>query len=204
MMNLALYHFDNNVNDQDALQQEMLRDCSQQIQDVQHCMDMVNNNIARIFRNLRSGMGPAGTCADIGECLPELPSTFPYATTTQFWPTTTTTPYVNNNFGDCRNCEFILSTAVYHFNNNIRDKAALQAQLLVECQQMSSQEGNQAAAHCQDVVYRNIDKIFVDLQNGVLPYQTCMDIGECSYPGTLHSSSHRVCTSKLSNITFAA
>jgi hypothetical protein len=151
---------------------------------------MVNNNIARIFRDLQMGMSPAYTCLDIGECSTTDITTSPMAITT-VWPGTTTTPYVNNNFGDCRNCEIILSIAVYHFNNNIRDKEQLKQQLLTECQQLASQEGQAASSHCQDVVYRNIDRIFLDLENGVLPSQTCIDIGECGYPYTI-SSSHMV------------
>jgi len=194
IMNLALYHFNNQVTDQNALLAELQRDCSQQVQDVDHCLNMVQTNIQSIFRDLHNNVSPRNACYNIGECDTPL-STRPMTTSTP-WPTTTTTwrtsTTTNNgvDIGNCRNCELILSIAVYHFDNNIRDKEELRQQLLMECRQISSGEGPSPVAHCQDVVNMNIDRIFYDLQHGVMPYQTCMDIGECSYPYSAYSSSY--------------
>jgi len=194
IMNLALYHFNNQVTDQNALLAELQRDCSQQVQDVDHCLNMVQNNIQQIFRDLQNGVSPRNTCYDIGECDTPM-STRPTIASTLWTTTTLRTTTTSNNgvdIGNCRNCELILSIAVYYFDNNIRDKEELRQQLLMECRQISSGEGPAPVAHCQDVVNMNIDRIFYDLQHGVMPYQTCMDIGECSYPYSAHSSSsHR-------------
>ncbi|CAJ0586788.1 unnamed protein product, partial [Mesorhabditis spiculigera] len=79
----------------------------------------------------------------------------------------------------CHDCDFIIRQAEHHFHNNITDKTALKQELLVECQWLGRREGQQAAAHCTDVVNKQIDKIFADLQAGDRIWQTCEDIGEC-------------------------
>jgi len=205
IMNLALYHFNNQITDQNALLSELQRDCSQQVQDVDHCLNMVQNNIQRIYRDLQNGMSPRNTCYDLGECDTPLSTTprtttwVPLSTTprTTTWvPITTTTMRLTTttsnmgvDIGNCRNCELILSIAVYHFDNNIQDKEQLKNQLLIECSQIASGEGPATVAHCQNMIYANIDRIFDDLRRGVVPYQTCMDIGECSYPNSVSWSS---------------
>jgi hypothetical protein len=79
----------------------------------------------------------------------------------------------------CRTCDIVLNIARHHFHNNITDKAALQAQLLLECQHLAQFEGQEASAHCTQIVNNNMDKIYSDLSTGVSARQTCIDIREC-------------------------
>jgi hypothetical protein len=72
-----------------------------------------------------------------------------------------------------------MNIALHHFNNNINNQAALQTQLLQECQQLANTEGQASADHCTQIVNANIAQIFQDLSNHVPPRQTCMDIHEC-------------------------
>jgi len=89
---------------------------------------------------------------------------------------------------DCRNCEVLLNIALHHFNNNITDKAALQRQLLLECNQLAPQEGQDGRAHCIAMVNdtMKMDKIFQDLQHGMRPFETCIDLMECPMFSTTH------------------
>jgi hypothetical protein len=80
----------------------------------------------------------------------------------------------------CRTCEIIINIARHHFNNTVNDKAALQAQLLVECQYLSQVEGQAAADHCTSVVNAKIDMIYDDMHTMKTARQTCVDIGECT------------------------
>jgi len=79
VMNFALHHFHDNITDQMALQTELFNECRRianiegQAQ-AQHCHDIVQNNIDKIFADLQNTSGSSDiatahrTCVDINEC----------------------------------------------------------------------------------------------------------------------------------------
>uniref|UniRef100_A0A914W433 Saposin B-type domain-containing protein n=1 Tax=Plectus sambesii TaxID=2011161 RepID=A0A914W433_9BILA len=73
IINIAQYHFHNNINDQNALQQQLLIECQHLAQTEgptasKNCINIVNANIAKIFADMKSGQSPRQTCVDIREC----------------------------------------------------------------------------------------------------------------------------------------
>ncbi|KHJ87185.1 surfactant protein B [Oesophagostomum dentatum] len=70
----ARHHFNNNVNNEAALQKELLQECHQlppnePASATQTCIDMVNNNIDKIFSDIQAGDRDGQTCYDIGACV---------------------------------------------------------------------------------------------------------------------------------------
>ncbi|KAK6047664.1 surfactant protein B [Cooperia oncophora] len=80
---------------------------------------------------------------------------------------------------ECQICEHLIAQARHHFNNNVRNEKALQQELLNECKHLPPQEAS-GEQTCIDMVNKNIDKIFSDIQAGDRDGQTCFDIGACT------------------------
>ncbi|ETN71008.1 hypothetical protein RB195_017106 [Necator americanus] len=69
----ARHHFNNNVTNEKALQQELLKECqhlppNEGTSAEKTCIDMVNNNIDKIFSDIQAGDRDGQTCFDIGAC----------------------------------------------------------------------------------------------------------------------------------------
>uniref|UniRef100_A0A7I4Y1M9 Saposin type B domain containing protein n=2 Tax=Haemonchus contortus TaxID=6289 RepID=A0A7I4Y1M9_HAECO len=69
----ARHHFNNNVTNEKALQQELLNECKhlppqEGASAEQTCIDMVNKNIDKIFSDIKAGDRDGQTCFDIGAC----------------------------------------------------------------------------------------------------------------------------------------
>ncbi|VDL64613.1 unnamed protein product [Nippostrongylus brasiliensis] len=69
----ARHHFNNNVNNEQALKKELLMECQhlppqEGANAEQTCIDMVNNNIDKIFSDIQAGDRDGQTCYDIGAC----------------------------------------------------------------------------------------------------------------------------------------
>jgi hypothetical protein len=191
IMNIALYHFHNNVTDKDALLVQLQEEC-RRLGDFQgpnasaQCRDIVTMNIDKIFMDLSSGAGILYTCQDLMICGAD-------ATTIHFPMSTPPTPPAQHRFkrqatmsttffphDPCRTCELVMNIAIHHFANGITDKAALLAQLLVECDDpIGTHDGPMAADNCKQIVNDRIDQIFDDLSNGTSPRRTCVDLHYC-------------------------
>ncbi|CAJ0608010.1 unnamed protein product [Cylicocyclus nassatus] len=88
---------------------------------------------------------------------------------------------------ECQICEHLIAQARHHFNNNVTNEQALQRELLQECKHLPPNEPASAEQTCINMVNKNIDKIFSDIQAGDRDGQTCFDIGACSYIPTFQT-----------------
>jgi len=176
IVNIARHHFHNNITDKAALQAQLLKECThlanQEGQEASaHCTQIVNNTMDKIFADMSTGAHGRKTCEDIRECPPR-PSMMPELKREKR----------QRPHNPCRTCEIIVNIARHHFHNNITNQAALQAQLLKECQHLVQNEGQAAADHCTMIVNQNIAKIFADMSTNHTARQTCTDIKECPSP----------------------
>ncbi|VDO66325.1 unnamed protein product [Heligmosomoides polygyrus] len=81
---------------------------------------------------------------------------------------------------ECDICEHLIAQARHHFNNGATTEAALQKELIQECEHLPPQEGASGEQTCKDMVNNNIDKIYSDIKAGDRDGQTCFDIGACT------------------------
>jgi hypothetical protein len=175
IVNIARHHFNNTVYTQADLQAQLLMECDRLAQfegqaASDHCKQVVNNNIATIFNDMSTNKTPLQTCQDVGECQQKAMRV----------PQVLKRQKRQRPHDPCRTCELVVNIARHHFHNNITDKAALQAQLLLECTNIAQFEGQEASAHCTQIVNQNIDKIFQDMTTpGYSARHTCEDIKEC-------------------------
>ncbi|PAV72246.1 hypothetical protein WR25_00063 [Diploscapter pachys] len=85
LMAMARWHFNNNVTDENALKTQLIIECQHLhggSAEVQQCIQIVNNNIDKIYSDLQAGDRDGQTCYDIGECTSPSGETFPHFTGT--------------------------------------------------------------------------------------------------------------------------
>uniref|UniRef100_A0A914CLV8 Saposin B-type domain-containing protein n=1 Tax=Acrobeloides nanus TaxID=290746 RepID=A0A914CLV8_9BILA len=69
---IAKHHFHNNITDEAALKAQLLAECGHisNSDDQTTCKKIVNNNIDKIFADLKAGDRDGQTCVDIHYCTP--------------------------------------------------------------------------------------------------------------------------------------
>jgi uncharacterized protein (DUF2141 family) len=171
IVGIAKRHFHNNFTDQGALQTQLLAECQNLINhgftadEVANCVALVNNNMPAIYQEMVNNptAPPMKICTDLKQCTMVLKR-----------------QKRQRPHDPCRTCEIIVNIARHHFNHTVYTKPDLLAQLLVECQHLAQFEGQEASAHCTQIVNQNIDKIFQDMTTpGYSARHTCEDIKEC-------------------------
>jgi len=168
ILNLARYHFHNQIHNETTLLRQLLRECDglgafEGDNAVTQCKRIVTTNIDQIFADMSTNKSPRQTCQDIKEC------------PTRLAPKRQKRQGLN----DCRLCEIILNLARRHFHNNINNKPNFLAELLRECDGLGIFEGDGAVTKCKAIVNTNIDIIFADMSTNKTSRQTCIDCKEC-------------------------
>uniref|UniRef100_A0AC34FE05 Saposin B-type domain-containing protein n=1 Tax=Panagrolaimus sp. ES5 TaxID=591445 RepID=A0AC34FE05_9BILA len=171
----AEHHFKPNETS-DQLKGHLENECKQlaQVQGQQaadHCKTIIDANIQTIYSDIKAGKRPHQICKDIGECVASSgapPSGAPKA------------DILARPHDPCRTCEFIIGRAEHHIHNrNVTDEKRLLRELEHECIQLAHSEGDQASVACLNLIQKDIDLIFNDINAGKRPRQICEDMGEC-------------------------
>uniref|UniRef100_A0A914CLB9 Saposin B-type domain-containing protein n=1 Tax=Acrobeloides nanus TaxID=290746 RepID=A0A914CLB9_9BILA len=180
---IARHHFHNNITDEAALKTQLLAECGHisNSADQTTCKAIVNNNIDKIYADLKAGDRDGQTCVDIKYCTPA-ETGFPHFTGTRptFAPdakvrarrqaATTESPRQ-----ECHQCDRLIGYAEYFFHRNPNaTQAQVQAELEHECSRNTAEQ-----QQCTAFVDANIATIYSDLKAGKRPFQICEDLGVC-------------------------
>uniref|UniRef100_A0A914CMU0 Saposin B-type domain-containing protein n=1 Tax=Acrobeloides nanus TaxID=290746 RepID=A0A914CMU0_9BILA len=179
---IARHHFHNNITDEAALKAQLLAECGHisNSTDQATCKTIVNNNIDKIYADLKAGDRSGQTCVDINYCTPA-ETGFPHFTGSR--PTFAPKVRARRQAGTspspqqvCHLCDRLIAFGEYFLHKNPNaTQAQLQAELENDCTKNPAEQ-----QQCTAFVDANIATIYSDLKAGKRPRQVCTDLGVCA------------------------